>query len=144
MILVDVNLLVYARVAKFAQHDAARAWLDSKLAGPTAVGLPWPSLLGFVRLTVDRRVFERPFTMGQAWQQVEDWLDQPAVWIPTPTERHRAVLGSLLVDVGNSSSLVTDAHLAALAIEHGLMLCSSDKDFARFPGLSWDNPLRAA
>lgn len=144
MILVDINILVYARVASFAQHGAAKAWLDSKLAGTASVGLPWPCLLGFVRLTVDPRVFEYPLTMKEAWQQGEDWLDLPPVWIPAPAEHHRRILGPLLAEAGNNRNLVPDAHLAALALEHGLILCSADTDFARFPGLRWENPLRPA
>lgn len=141
MILVDANLLIYARVSSFAQHEAARDWLDSHLNSAVKVGLPWPSLLGFVRLVSNPRVFERPESIERAWRQVEEWLDCPAGWIPLPTESHRQVLGSLLQDSALRANHVPDAHLAALAIEHGLTLCSTDADFARFPGLTWKNPL---
>ncbi|MBI3684330.1 MAG: type II toxin-antitoxin system VapC family toxin [Acidobacteria bacterium] len=141
MILLDANLLVYARVAGSRQHDAARAWLDEQLDGTAAVGLPWPSLLAFVRLTTNPRIFERPQTVTAAWKQVEEWLNCPAVWIPSPTERHREFLAALLTGSAVRANLVPDAHLAALAVEHGLVLCSTDGDFARFPGLRWRNPL---
>jgi toxin-antitoxin system PIN domain toxin len=141
MILVDANLLVYAHVSSMPQHKLARDWLDGRLNEPAPVGLPWPSVLGFVRLVTNPRIFERPNTIDQAWNQVEAWLDCPSVWIPLPTERHREVLSPLLPHTGGRSNLVPDAHLAALALEHGLILCSSDGDFARFPGLRWHNPL---
>ena len=141
MILVDANLLVYASVAQFEQHDAARSWLDDRLNGVPGVGLPWPSLLAFVRLVTNGRIVQRPVSTNDAWMQVEAWLDGPTVWIPQPTDRHRAVLGNLLRGHSLRANLVPDAHLAALAIEHGLTLCSVDGDFARFTGLRWENPL---
>jgi uncharacterized protein len=142
MILVDANLLVYAYVTSLAQHQASRTWLDSRLNGSTQVGLPWPTLLSFVRLVSNPRIFQHPQSISDAWAQVEEWLACQVVWIPQPTERHRDVLGSLLSDTLSRSNLVPDAHLAALAIEHGLTLCSTDRDFARFPGLRWDDPLQ--
>jgi hypothetical protein len=132
---------VYAHVSGFEQHAASRAWLDERLNGGARVGLPWPSLLSFVRLVTNPRVFERPEPLRAAWQQVEEWLDCDAVWIPSPTDRHREVLGRLLALVPARANLVPDAHLAALALEHGLVLASTDGDFARFPGLRWENPL---
>lgn len=141
MILVDANLLVYARVDALPQHDAARAWLDERLNGSAPVGLPWPSLLAFVRLVANPRIFERPESVARAWRQVEEWLGCPPAWIPHPTERHREIIGPLLTKHAERANLVPDAHLAALAIEHGLTLCSTDGDFARFPGLRWENPL---
>lgn len=141
MILVDANLLVYAHVDSLPHHEAAHEWLDARLNGTAPVGLPWPSLLAFLRLVSNPRVFERPEQIIQAWKQVEEWLDCPTSWIPLPTERHREALAPLLALTGLRSNLVPDAHLAALAIEHGLILCSTDSDFARFPGLRWENPL---
>jgi len=141
VILVDANLMVYAHVSGFPQHKAAHAWLDGRLNGSSSVGLPWPSLLAFVRLVSNPRIFTRPASVAGAWRQVEEWLDCSPVWIPQPTERHREVLGSLLEKQANKAHLVPDAHLAALAVEHGLTLCSLDGDFARFPGLRWENPL---
>lgn len=142
MILIDANLLVYSQVTSLAQHEAAREWLESQLNGATAVGLPWQSLLGFIRLISNPRIFERPASIAEAWDHVEDWLACPPVWIPQPTERHKDILGSLLTQATTRSNLVPDAHLAALAIDHGLTLCSTDGDFARFPGLRWNNPLQ--
>ena len=97
---------------------------------------------GFTRLVTNARVFERPQTLAGAWSQVEEWLDCPGVWIPQPTDRHWEVLGPLLKGQAGRANLVPDAHLAALAIEHGLMLCSTDGDLTRFAGLKWENPLR--
>ena len=141
MRLVDANLLVYAHVADFAQHRAARAWLDDKLNGTTPLGLPWSSLLAFARLVSNPRIFERPEPIATAWQQVESWLDAPASWIPLATDRHRKILAHLLKTPNLRADHIPDAHLAALAIGHGLTLCSTDTDFARFPDLSWENPL---
>jgi toxin-antitoxin system PIN domain toxin len=142
MILLDANLLVYAHVTSLSQHHAARSWLDSRLNGPTPVGLPWPTLLSFVRLVSNPRIFEHPQPISKAWKQVDGWLTCPVAWIPQPTERHREILGSFLTDALGRSNLVPDAHLAALAIEHGLTLCSTDRDFARFPNLRWEDPLQ--
>ena len=142
MILVDANLLIYAHVKSFPQHARARKWLDARLSGSAQVGLPWPSLLGFLRLVTNRRVFERPEATGYAWRQVLAWLECDVVWIPQPTDRHRDVLGRLLAKVNVAANLIPDAHLAALAIEHGLTLCSTDGDFARFPDLRWQDPLQ--
>jgi toxin-antitoxin system PIN domain toxin len=140
VILVDANLLVYAQSRSFPQHEPARAWLDGRLNGPAPIGLPWPSLLAFVRIISNPRVVDRPRSLPEAWNQVEAWLDCSPAWIPLPTDHHRETLGELLRVVPRGN-LVPDAHLAALAIEHGLTLCSTDGDFARFPGLRWDNPL---
>ena len=142
MILVDANLLIYAYVPELPQHEAARTWLEEQLNTAPRVGLPWPSLLAFVRLVTNPRIFERPAPMAEAWARVEEWLHLPSVWIPLPTERHPEVLGELMRRAVDRSQLVPDAHLAALAIEHGLVLCSTDGDFARFPGLRWQNPLQ--
>jgi hypothetical protein len=142
MILVDANLLVYAQVASMSQHEPARRWLDSRLNGSAQVGLPWPSLLGFLRLTTNPRIFERPLSVAAAWKQVREWLACRTVWIPLPTDRHTQVLERLLPETGGRANLIPDADLAALAIEHGLILCSTDGDFARFSTLQWENPLR--
>jgi uncharacterized protein len=141
MILVDANLLVYAHVSSFPQHESARSWLDAELSGNTLVGLPWNSLLAFLRIVTNPRVFQKPETMSDAWKQVQGWLDCDLTWIPEPTERHREVLGSLLAGPGMQANLVPDAHLASLALEHGLILCTTDGDFARFQNLRWQNPL---
>jgi hypothetical protein len=141
VILVDANLLLYAHAQSFPQHERARRWLDGRFNGAAPVGLPWPSLLGFLRIATNPRVFERPAAVADAWRQVLDWLGSERSWVPHPGKRHRELLGGLLAAPGVQANLVQDAHLAALAIEHGLILCSSDGDFARFPGLRWENPL---
>ena len=141
MILVDANILIYSHVKTFAQHDLARRWLDQQLSGSTRVGLPWASLLAFLRLVTNPRVFERPESISDAWRQVCHWLACETVWIPHPTERHADLLGELLALPGLHANLVPDAHIATLALEHGLTLYSTDGDFARFPKLRWSNPL---
>ena len=142
MILVDANLLVYACAPSLPQHEAARAWLDGRLSGTALVGLPWPSLIAYIRIVTNPRIFERPATIPEAGGQVEEGLAREVVWTPRPTDRHAEVLGRLLREGTDRSDLVPDAHLAALATEHGLTLNSTDGDFARFPGLRWENPLR--
>jgi uncharacterized protein len=141
VILIDANLLIYAYFEESPQHQQAREWLDHQLSGFAAVGLPWPSLLAFVRLVTNPRIFRQATSPANAWRQVLDWLACEPAWIPQATERHVEVLGSLISLPGIHGNLVTDAHLAALAIEHGLTLCSTDGDFARFPELRWVNPL---
>jgi toxin-antitoxin system PIN domain toxin len=143
VILVDANLLVYASMSAFAQHPRARAWLDSRLNGRARVGLPWPSLLAFMRIATNPRLFRPPRAMAEAWTQVNSWLERDVAWVPTPTDRHADILAELLAAPGVQGNLVHDAHLAALAIEHGLELCSTDGDFARFANLRWSNPLAA-
>lgn len=141
MILVDANLLLYAKVRSYDEHETAHEWLDERLNGRAKVGLPWPSLLAFMRLATNPRFFPRPVSMSEAWSQVRSWLSIQIVWAPSPTEAHAEVLDRLVVGQGLTPKLVSDAHLAALAIEHGLVLCSADGDFARFTGLRWENPL---
>lgn len=142
MILVDANLLVYAHVTSYPQHDAARDWLEARLAGAPRVGLPWASLLAFVRLVSNPRVFTEPEPVTDAWSQVEAWLDAEASWVPVPTRRHRETLRACMTSPGLRANDVPDAHLAALAIEHGLALASTDAGFARFERLNWVDPLR--
>jgi toxin-antitoxin system PIN domain toxin len=141
MILVDANLLVYAGISSSVHHERARAWLDGQLNGTTAVGLPWVSLLAFLRLVTNPRIYRRPHSMEGAWGQVLAWLSCESVWIPNPGERHAALLGDILRSGAVYADRVPDAHLATLALEHGLVLCSADTGFARFPGLRWSNPL---
>lgn len=138
--IVDANLLLYAKVSDYPQHAGARQWLDGVLSGPERVGLPWQSLLAFIRIGTNARVFASPMPIAEAWGQVERWLAAPAAWIPSPGSGHGACLKPLLL-AGVSGPRVSDAHLAALAIEHGVELCSADADFARFEGLRWRNPL---
>src|SRR3974390_1525934 len=122
MILVDANILVYSHVDSFEQHGPARAWLDQQLNGSTRVGLPWISLIAFLRLVTNPRVFEHPEPIADAWQTVRMWLPAETAWIPQPTERHADLLNEFLALPGIHGNLVPDAHLAALAVEHGLPL----------------------
>lgn len=140
MILVDVNLLLYATMDSLPEHGTAHRWLEEKLNGVAGVGLPWASLLGFVRLASNPRVFRRPMPVETAWEYVEEWLALPNVFVPEPAERYPEILAALIPEAGKPE-LVPDAHLAALAMEYGLTLQSSDRDFARFSGLRWENPL---
>jgi uncharacterized protein len=142
VILIDLNILVYASFDNLKENHQARTWFEEQLGGTNRVGLPWSVLLGFLRIATNRKIVSRPLTMAVAWQQVSDWLACAPVWIPQPTERHAEILGALLAQPGVHGNLVVDAHLAALAIEHGLTLCSTDGDFARFRELKWINPLR--
>lgn len=139
--LVDANLLVYVHDRSSRFHERCREWLEQQLDGPRRVGIPWPSIVAFVRLTTNPRVVAAPLSAQAAWRHVESWFSSPVAWRPVPTERHGQILGRYIVDLELTANLVTDAHLAALAVEHGLELCSNDSDFARFPGLRWHNPL---
>lgn len=143
MKLPDVNLLVYAANESAAQHEPARAWVEETLSGRETVALAWSVMIGFVRVITNPRVLQRPWDAEQALTVVEGWLAQPQVTVAHPTGRHLAVLRDLLLPLGTAGNLTSDAHLAALAIEHGATLCSCDNDFSRFAGLRWVDPLRA-
>jgi toxin-antitoxin system PIN domain toxin len=143
MILVDANLLLYAANAAAPEHEQARAWLDGQLNGTARVGLPWPSILAFVRIASNPLIVRRPATPAEAWKTAREWLGCDPAWVPLPGERHAEILGPFFELSFMTSRLVPDAHLAALAVEHGLTLCSTDGDFAKFPGLKWENPLTA-
>ena len=138
--IVDANVLLYAVDAQSHVHVAATSWLEEALNGDERVGLPWASLLAFQRIITHPRVTANPLTPAEAWAFVTDWLDAAQTWVPTPGERHRYVLGHLLASGDLRGNLVTDSHLAALAIEYGTSICSFDGDFARFQGLEWINP----
>jgi uncharacterized protein len=137
----DVNLLLYAFDATAPRHDRARRWLEEQLSGTETVAFTWVVLLAFVRVSTNPRVFEKPLPASDAFDIVDGWLAQPCTTIVDPTDRHLAFLQDLLEPLGTAGNLTTDAHLAALAIEHGAELCSSDADFARFPRLRWTDPL---
>jgi len=140
LILLDANLLVYAHTPESPRREAASTWLEEVLNGPAKVGLPWPTLLAFVRLMGNPSVVSEPVPLNQAWTRVKAWLELPQTWIPVPTEHHPRII-SRLIDEESKSDLAADAHLAALAIEHGLTVCSTDSDFARFREVRWENPL---
>jgi len=142
--LLDANLLLYAVHSGADRHEAARAWLTEQLNGSRRVGIPWSSVGAFLRIATHPRAFPRPLTAATAWERVSDWLSAPAAWIPEPGPKHRQILGEIITEHDARGNLVPDAMLAALAIEHGLTLCTTDTDFARFGELSWTNPLDAA
>jgi toxin-antitoxin system PIN domain toxin len=141
--LIDANILLYAVDDTSRFHARAKAWLEEVLNAPRRVALPWPVLTAFLRITTHPRALDRPLTPSAAWQFVAEWLAVDNVWIPTPTERHAEVLASLLATYDLRGNLVTDADLAALALEHGLEICSADTDFARFREVRWTNPIAA-
>lgn len=141
MILVDANLLLYAYNPRAADHDASRRWLEASLSGQPLVRFAWLSLWAFLRISTNPRVFERPLTMTEAEAAVAAWLAQPMAGILEPGERHWDILRALARHGQTSGTLIMDAALAAIAIEHGATLCTTDRDFARFDGLKWENPL---
>jgi len=138
---VDLNLLLYAVNRDSPRHAEAKAWLERTLAADEPVGLPWAVLLGFVRIATSPRVFARPLTPEEAFATVDGWLDVDSVAPLSPGGDHWRIVKDLLGQTGAAGNLTTDAHLAALAIEAGAELCSSDADFGRFPKRRWVNPL---
>jgi toxin-antitoxin system PIN domain toxin len=138
--LVDANVLLYAVDEDAPLHSAAISWLDPALAGREAVGFAWIVLLAFVRLSTHPALFPNPLAADQAFDVVESWLAQPASIVLDPTVRHLGVLRGLLTQLGTAANLVSDAHLAALAVEHGAEIVSFDADFGRFPGVRWRRP----
>jgi toxin-antitoxin system PIN domain toxin len=141
VILIDTNLLLYAHNTEAMPYAVARQWLESTLSRPEPIRLAWASILAFLRLSTDSRVYPRPKPIADSRLIVTEWLDNVNVDILQPTERHWAILQQLLQEGQVRGPLVSDAHLAALAIEHGATLCTTDRDFARFPGLKWMNPI---
>jgi toxin-antitoxin system PIN domain toxin len=141
VILVDANLLLYAYHPRAEHHAASRAWVETTLAGPGLVRFAWLTLWAFLRIATNPRVFERPLSAAEADAAVSSWLSQPAVGILDPGERHWQILCRLLREGQSTGPLVMDAVLAAIALEHGATLCTTDRDFSRFSGLKWRNPL---
>lgn len=137
----DVNLLLYAVDSSSPRHAAARQWLEAQLSGVETFAFPVSVLLAFVRLSTQARIFSSPFTPDEAFDLVEEWLAQPCATTIGPGDRHLVLVRELLEPFGAAGNLVSDAHLAALAIEHGAELCSADNDFARLPRVRWSNPL---
>lgn len=140
MKIVDANVLLYGVNTGSAQHGPSRAWLERALSGEEAIGFAWSVLLAFIRISTRASVFPRPLSSDQAVATARDWLSQPPAVIVEPTGRHLAELGRLLAASGAAGNLVSDAHLAALAIEHGAELVTYDTDFARFEGVRWAMP----
>lgn len=143
MILIDVNLLLYAYNPSFERHARAQTWLEGALNRPDPVRLSWAGMLAFLRIATSTRAFESPLSVAEATSIVDSWLARPMVAILDPGERHWEVLSHLLKTTHARGADVADAHLAALAIEHGATLCTSDRDFAKFPGLRILNPLES-
>ena len=143
MILVDANLLLYAYDSGGPRHPAARTWLEAVLSGVEPVRFPLQSILGFVRICTNPTVYERPLRPDDAIAIVESWLGRPAAGIASPGDRHWRILADVARDGQARGPMLMDAHLAALAIEHGAMLATTDRGFARFPGLKFKDPLTA-
>jgi hypothetical protein len=139
--LIDANILLYAVDDAAPAHRQAATWLEQQLTGERRVGMPWESLTAFVRIATHPRASNRPLSPADAWRFVDDWLAVPVVWVPVATDQHAKVLGSLVRKYRLAGNLVPDAHLAAIAIEHGAEVISTDTDFARFTEIRWRNPL---
>jgi uncharacterized protein len=140
--LVDANILLYAVDTASPQHANAAHWLTEHLTGSRRVGLPWQSLVAFLRIATHPRASRQPLTPEEAWSYVADWLAAEVAWIPSPTEQHALILSGLIHDYQLRGNLVSDAEIVALAIEHGLTVCSADSDFARFREVAWLDPTR--
>lgn len=141
MILVDANLLLYAVNADLPQHARARPWWEGVLSGTQAVGIPWVVILAFLRLSTNPRIFERPLSVEQSMAYVDQWMEQPPVDAVAPGLNHWPVLRNLMEATGTGGNLTTDAHIAALALEHGYTVYSADNDFRRFAVVKHINPL---
>lgn len=142
MKLLDVNLLIYAVDEESSHHERALRWFEQTLSESETVAFAWHALVGFLRITTKPRGARSPWPIESALDEMQRWLAQPVSTVIHPTDRHAAVLRDLLGPLGTGGNLTSDAHLAALAIEHGAKLCSHDNDFSRFAGLSWVDPLR--
>jgi toxin-antitoxin system PIN domain toxin len=138
--IVDANVLLYAVDQTSPHHDVSRQWLEAAINGASRVGFPWQSLIAFQRIATHPRVMRRPLATAEAWAFIDDWLGCANAWIPEPGHRHQDLMRSLIVGGNLQGNIISDAHLAALAIEHGVAMVSFDSDFARFPGLQWRCP----
>jgi toxin-antitoxin system PIN domain toxin len=141
VIVPDLNLVIFAHNADAPDHPAARAWWEGLLNGSEPIAIPWVVVLGFIRLMTHRAVLLNPVAPAAAIAAVRAWFAQPVVEHVEPGPQHLDILDRMLTAAGTAGNLTTDAHLAALAIEHRCELHSNDTDFARFPGLRWRNPL---
>jgi toxin-antitoxin system PIN domain toxin len=140
VILIDANVVLYAYYPRAEQHKACRLWIEEAFSGSTPVGLPWLTIWAFLRISTNPRAFERPLGMKEAEETVSSWLDMPVVRLIETGERYWGILSRLLVEAQVSGPLVTDAALAALALEHGASVCTTDRDFSRFPGIKTIDP----
>ncbi len=141
MILVDANLLLYAEDSLSEFHERARRWWDGQLSAAAPVYLCWPVINAFLRVTTNIRLHQRPLTLAEASARVQSWFDQPCVRTIQPSDHHWTIFQRMMRDGKAVGNLVSDAHLAALAVEHNCVLASSDADFGRFRGLKWENPI---
>ncbi len=139
--LVDANILIYAIDRDSPHHARARRWLEEVLSGDTWVGLPWVVILAFIRVTTRRGIVRNPLPADQALAFVDSWLHQPCVTAVGPGEHHWRILSGLLRATGSAGNLTSDAHVAALALEHGCAVVSADSDFKRFSGITHVNPV---
>lgn len=139
--LLDANILLYSIDRSSRFHGPCAAWLSDAFSGSRRVGLPWQTIGAFLRISTHPRVFARPLSPDQAWAIIEGWLNAPVCWVPEASGNTARILGELVGQLELRGNLITDAQLAALAIEHGVAVVSADTDFARFPGLRWINPL---
>ncbi|MBP8920752.1 MAG: type II toxin-antitoxin system VapC family toxin [Micropruina sp.] len=140
MKIVDANVLLYAVNSDAMHHEKARAWLDHALSGNDTVGFSWVALLAFVRISSRAGIFSDPLSVEDAMRQVTDWLAAPGAVVAQPGPGHAEHLARLLHHLGTGGNLVSDAHLAALAVEHRAQIVSYDNDFARFDGVRWRRP----
>lgn len=141
MIVVDVNLLIYAFDTTSSRHDRARRWVEMALSSGAAVGLPWQTVAAFLRVVTDSRILKQRFSTEEAIEIVSEWLEMPNVRLLAPGDQHWTIFRQMLVRGQVKGPLVTDAQLAALTLEYGGVLHTVDRDFARFPGLRWVNPI---
>jgi len=141
VIILDVNIILYAVNENSPLHARAKAWLEGALCGGETVGFSWTVLLAFVRLTTRTGLFSNPMPVDKAFDLIDAWLEQPSAIVVDPGPRHATILRKLLSSAGTGGNLTSDAHLAALALEYGAEVCSLDRDFMRFPGLKWRDPL---
>ena len=141
MILIDANILLYAYDPSSPHHQAARGWFETSVAKPENIALTWMTILAFIRISTSARPLEHPLSADEAASIVTNWLGRPMFTLLNPGERHWEILQSLMTRGQVHGPLVMDAHLAALAIEHGATLATTDRDFTRFPGLRLLNPL---
>jgi len=138
----DANLLIYAYDENSEHHEQAKRWLEKKLSSPELFGLSWQVIAAFLRISTNARVFTLPLTLAEAIEIVNEWLAQPQVKILLPTEKHWQIFSDLILEGQTSGAMMMDAHLAALAIEHGATLATNDRDFVRFSKLKTENPLQ--
>jgi len=141
MKIVDINLLIYSINLDSPHHAQAKEWLEQALSADEQIGFAWIVILGFLRVVTNGKIMPHPLPPEAALELMDEWLKQPPASIIQPTGKHWNILNELLKPLGTAANLTSDAHLAALAIDHGARLYSTDNDFSRFPALRWTNPL---